>query len=617
MCAIIGSVGKQVDEKTFLKARDSMAHRGPDDEGVFYDERANVRLGHRRLSIIDLSPAGHQPMQSADGRYVIVYNGEIFNYVELKKELAGYPFRSTSDTEVLLAAYTKWGKECLKKLNGQFAFAIYDTKERLLFAARDHFGIKPFYYATPENSFLFSSEIKGLLALGVPARPKERIIYEYLAFGLYDHSESTFFAGIKSLPAGHYLEYKEGQLRVAPYWDLKERGAVRYGKGWKEIAEQFLALLEDAVRLQFRSDVPVGLNLSSGIDSAALYYFAKKVYRPDIHTFTAGIEDDEFNEAALVEARLSEEEKKTWHTATLKPAEVFALAEEVMSGQDEPYGGMPTIQYYNLYRETKTIEGIKVLIEGQGVDEALAGYAYYAPDFYRDAVLRGDLVSIKRYFDYAKSEGIPAGTAIRALLHYVFPGRGRSQDFSRESGTGIVSPALAARYGAEPPRFVRPFRSALLNHQYQDIRYTKLPRVLRFNDRVSMAHSKELRVPFLDPRLMEFMFFLPPALKIRGTTRKLLLRKAMKEYVPEVVRREAQVKKTFGAFQTKWFREYFEREARERLSSKTFRALPYFDHRAAEDRVNRFFRGEGTNSFFLWQMINLELWLRKYAGSFV
>ena len=629
MCAIIGSCGKAIPRETFLAARDAMRHRGPDDAGEFFDPAHSVSLGHRRLSILDLSAAGHQPMASSDGRYQIVFNGEIFNYVELKKELAGYPFRSTSDTEVLLAAYAKWGKECLKKFNGQFAFAIYDTQDGNIFAARDHFGIKPFYYAVRDNAFLFASEIKGLLALGVPARPNERIIYEYLQFGLYDHSEDTFFDGIKALPAGHFLEWKNGRLHIASYWDLSRLPAVvpRSGTeaGWKDSAEQFLALLEDAVRLQFRSDVPVGLNLSAGIDSASLYYFAKKVYRPDTHTFTAGIEDEEFNEAAVVAARLSNEEKQTWHTATLHPREVFALAEDVMAAQDEPYGGMPTIQYFNLYRVATAPTSIKVVLEGQGVDEALAGYEYYAPDFYRDAVLRGDLVNIKRYFDYAKNAGIPTGAAITTLFRYAFPGRGRSQDFSRESGMGIVAPALAAQYGAEPPRFPRPFSSALLNHQYQDIRYTKLPRVLRFNDRVSMAFGKELRVPFLDHRLMEFMFFLPGSLKIRGTTRKLLLRKAMKECVPEAVRREAQTKKTFGAFQTEWFRKHFEAETRTRLrlagvapaaqahlASPSFRSRPYFDHRVVEERVNRFFRGEGSNSFFLWQMINLEMWLRKY-----
>ena len=547
MCAIIGYLGKHIDQDAFNRARDTLSSRGPDDAGSFFHAEDKVALGNRRLSIIDLSSTGHQPMISHDNRYVITFNGEIFNYIELKKELQDYPFRSSSDTEVLLAAFSRWGKDCLHKLNGQFAFAVYDTEKRELFCARDHVGIKPFFYTGIRGAFAFASEIKALLAFGAKAQPNDKIIQEYLRYGLYDHSAETFFDGIRSLPAGYYLTYKDGRISVRQYWDLarlSDKSPEVISDN--EAAEHLRTLIEDAIRLQFRSDVPIGISLSSGLDSAALYYFSKKIYPADLRLFTAGIMDKDFNECAILKERLSKSEQKLWHTSSFVPKQVFQYAEEFLTIQDQPYGGMSCLNIFNLYKEINGKTDVKVIIEGQGMDELLAGYPHYVSNQNSEARLQ-----------------LP-----------------------------------------------RPFSSKLLNDQYQDIKFIKIPRTLRYKDHLSMAFSKEVRVPFLDKRIVEFCFGLPEHLKIQNGLQKFILREALRPYLPDAMRENPKV--IFTAFQTSWFRKYFVGEVHALLNSESFKSRPYFDHEVTKRRIDDFFRGEGDNSFFLWQLINLEMWLRRF-----
>lgn len=611
MCAIIGYCGREIARDAFDAARDALKHRGPDDAGSYYHRENTVALGSRRLAIIDLSAAGHQPMSSEDGRYTIVFNGEIFNYLELKHELPDYEFRSDSDTEVLLAAFITWGKGCLNKLNGQFAFAIYDRTTGELFAARDHFGIKPFFYSFEGGVLAFASEIKALLALGIAPKPNERTIYEYLEYGLYDHRDETFFTGIKSLPPGHYFVYRNRALEIGKYWDLADVDLGKRRVTSREAAEEELRhLLQDSIRLQFRSDVPVGLNLSSGLDSNALLFYSKKIYPADLHVFTACIADETLNECPRVRQQLFSAGSIQWRTATLAPENVFGFAGPVLECEDQPYGGMPTIQYYNLYQQAIKTSGITVLIEGQGVDEILAGYNYYIPAFVTDALKRFKWGILR---DQIASESGNAGgmKSFLKIMSLIGAPRGRSQDMTRESGLKITGESLIDAYAASgPPSFPKPFSSHLQNAQYRDIRYTKLPRVLRFNDHVSMAFSKELRVPYLDRRIVEFCFALPPELKIHAGFHKFLLRSAMREHIPAAMERNPKI--TFGAFQTPWFRKYFRGEVRTMLNSGSFKSRPYFNRSALEERVRVFFDGSGDNSFFLWQVINLELWLRKY-----
>lgn len=573
MCAIIAQFGGKLNKERFLQARDLMKKRGPDDSGVFYDESESVALGHRRLSIIDLSSAGKQPMQSADKRYAIIFNGEIFNFVELKKELPDYNFQTSSDTEVLLAAYLKWGADCLKKLNGQFAFAIYDSKEKELFFARDQFGIKPLYYSLSNGGLMVASEIKALLGLGIKAVPNDKIIYEFLQYTFYDHSADTFFQGIKRLMPGQYGIWKKNKLAIKTYWDLADMRS-REGEhdylSEGEAVDLFKTLMSDAIRLQFRSDVPVGLTLSSGLDSLSMLFFANSVMGSNIRLYSAGLNDSKYDEVRQLKHLLSKDQKKLLTSSVLSPEKVWPLADKLLEIQDEPYGGLSTINYFNLYDETK-IPGVKVLLEGQGADEILGGYKYY-----KIGHRKGNL----------------------------------SQDMTKEGSPSAIAPDLESRFKKEKPNFPAPFKSPILNLQYKDMRYIKMPRVLRFNDHISLAYSKELRVPYLDYRLAEFCFFLPKKFKLRGEEQKILLRDAMKGIVPTLGKDKPKV--FFGAFQTDWLRKYFKKEVFKILDSKSFQSRPYWDAKKARESADKFFQGEGNNSFFLWQWINLEMWLRKY-----
>ncbi|MBU3925952.1 asparagine synthase (glutamine-hydrolyzing) [Patescibacteria group bacterium] len=583
MCGIIGTIGKIPKKEEFEKARDVLSHRGPDDFGAYYNEKDGVALGHRRLSIIDLSLAGHQPFLSNDGRYAVVFNGEIYNYLELKKELENfYDFKTKTDTEVLLASYIKWGKDCLQKFNGMFAFAIWDEEKKELFCARDRLGVKPFYYSSinSEQVFCFSSEIKGLLALEIKPEPNDKIIYDYLAYGLYDHSNETFFNKILKLPAGHYLVYKNNKLDIFKYWDLADIKKAPSKISLIEAKEKFLELLSDSIKLRLRSDVKVGVNLSSGLDSATLLFFAEKITGRNLDIFSMCSVEEEYDECSLIKNFLDEKQKNKWHRSCLKPEEVMELIVQLIESQDEPYGGIPTIAYHQLAGLEKD-KGVTVVLEGQGGDEILAGYKYYQPEFIEN------MMKEKQGFKY-------------------------SQDMSTQINTYVLKDSFLKK---EFHNFIyrRPFKSELLNAQYRDIVYSKLPRVLRFNDRMSMVFGREWRQPYLDYRIVEMCFFLPDELKINNGVQKFLLRETMKEIVPSDAGQRP--KKTFGAIQTPWFRKYLKDYIIEILNSESFGQRPYWNQEKVLEEANKFFNGEGDNSFFIWQWVNLELWLRKYIDS--
>lgn len=580
MCAIIGNIGKDINKKQFEASRDVLSHRGPNAKGVYYDEKNNVALGHRRLSIIDLSDAGTQPFVSNDKRYVLIFNGEIYNYIELKKGLeADYDFQTKTDTEVLLAAYIKWGKECLNRFNGMFSFAIWDTQERKLFAARDRLGIKPFYYTFEDGALEFSSEIKGLLALGVPNDKDDHTIFEYLYRGYYDHTENTFFKHIKQLRPGHFLTLKNKELIIEKYWDIADVEITWDYSDEQKVVETFRELLSDSIRLRFRSDVPVGVNLSSGIDSNSLLHFARKVTGQVPHMFSMCLPSEEYNECSLINTLLSDEYKQKWHTTTVDPDSIFETGTLMNKIQDEPFGGIPTIAYFNLHKLAKD-NNVTVLLEGQGVDELLGGYAYYQNEIEKDEAH----ISI-----YETSEGV-------------------SQDKTREVYTNVLNSGLIEKHKQTTTQFPKPFTSHLLNAQYRDLLYTKLPRVLRFNDRVSMAFGRELRLPYLDHRLVEFCFNLPRKYKISNGQHKILIRTAMKEIIPHVFKQKE--KKAFGAIQTEWLRNKFKYEVYSVLEDRQFKTLPYWDHSVLKEEVDKFYEGKGDNSFFIWQFLNLNIWLK-------
>ncbi len=613
MCGIAGVVGPGATPERARAMARAMAHRGPDHEGVWAEE--GVALGHRRLSILDLSAAGEEPMASADGRWLLTYNGEVYNYRELRAELEGYPFRSETDTEVVLAAFARWGPACLERFVGMFAFAVWDRRERRLFCARDRLGIKPFHWARRGEDLLFASEIKALLAAGVPAEPDLDTWATYLVHGVYDHSAATFFRGVEALPPGHTLTVEPGgEPRVERYWAPEDAGTDLLDLPDDELDARFLELLDDAVRLRLRADVPLGVNLSGGLDSASLVATVDRVSDDAgaLQTFTAAFSDPRYDEIEFAD---EVPRRRDWnrHVRRLSPEDVWPLAVSATWHQEAPFGGIATLGYHHLHGLAAD-EGVTVLLEGQGVDEMLAGYRYFRPHHHLDLLddgacgrLRADLRAEARVEEEEWRGGV-------ARMRRQRDGGGGPvyQDGTSFLAPDALAPELAARAGAYPT-FPEPYPDRLRNALYRDLRHTKLPRVLRMNDRLSMAWSRELREPYLDHRLVELLLRLPADQRYRHGRSKALLRRAMADRLPDAVRHPS--KRAVVTPQREWLRGPLADAVDRLLGGPRFRARGLFDADACRRAFADFRAGKGSNAFFVWQWVGTELWFRRFVDG--
>lgn len=569
MCGITGLFGAGWSEAQLDAMVRSQHHRGPNASATYASPSGIAALGHNRLSIIDLSEAGTQPMRSACGRYRIAFNGEVYNYQELRAELSGYPFRSRTDTEVVLAAFERWGAACLDRFVGMFALLIWDERERRLFAARDRFGVKPLHYRLlPDGSLAVASEIRALRAAGLVDGPDAVTWATYLAHGVHDHSERTFWADVRSLPAGHTLTWRDGAVRVARWYDLAERAGHDFdARPDAAVEEEYLALLEESVRLRFRADVPVGINLSGGLDSSTLLGLVHAVQGADseVAAFTFVTGDERYDELPWVRQMLA----RTRHPLVeceLRAADVPALAAHVQEHQDEPFGGLPTLAYARLFEEARA-RGVLVLLDGQGMDEQWAGY-----DYYRRASTGGPAPTV---------QGTNGGSSLRP---------------------DCLDPGFAAL--AEPAAPPAGFPDALRRLQLRDVTQTKMPRALRFNDRISMRSSVELREPFLDHRLFELALRQPVERKINGEQGKWMLRRLADRIVPAGV--VEAPKRPLQTPQREWLRgelaEWAEARIEDGLSSV---AGDWLVADAVNDAWRRFRQGEGDNSYYVWQWVSV------------
>jgi asparagine synthase (glutamine-hydrolysing) len=571
MCGISGIVGAGWTCAQLSAMVKSQHHRGPDACGIYTSPCGLAGLGHNRLSIIDLSDAGRQPMSDTLGRYTLVFNGEIYNYLELRRELqAEHEFLTHTDTEVLLAAYQKWGAACLDKFLGMFAFAIWDEQTRTLFAARDRFGVKPFYYHHRADGSLFlGSEIKAIHAAGVTAEPDPVTWSTYLAYGVYDHSERTFWKDIFALSAGHSLIWRSGEVTISRWYDLAERVSQEFDQRPEEVVqEEYLSLLKESVRLRFRADVPVGVNLSGGLDSSLLLGLIHAVQgeESDVKAFTFVTGDANYDELPWVEQMLA----RTNHPSLvchLTPEMVPALAESVQNHQDEPFGGLPTLAYANLFERARNESAI-VLLDGQGMDEQWAGYDYYSS--------RVDVGPTK----------IVQGLNVLPV---------RPECLTHEF-----------RALALPLDACSAFPDNLQNLQYRDTKFTKIPRALRFNDRVSMRASTELREPFLDHRLFELAMSQPPDRKIKNGIRKFMLRQISGRLLPGGV--VEAPKRPLQTPQREWLRGPLSDWASNCLAG-TLAAYGngWLNTKAVKTAWKQYREGESDNSFYVWQWIGLKL----------
>jgi asparagine synthase (glutamine-hydrolysing) len=564
MCGIAGILGVDTKNVSTIKLMvEAQKHRGPDSLQFWNDEK--LALGHNRLSIIDLSKSANQPMISSCGNYVIVFNGEIYNYLELKKELEKeYAFVTDSDTEVLLAAYIKWHDQSLDRLNGMFSFAIWNKKANTLFAARDRFGVKPFYFTFFENQFYFASEIKALFANGIPKNKNQKVWANYYTFGTYGLPNETFFEGIQQLKAGHFFEIVFEKnldfsvVKPKQWYDFPERIAKIKQLSKEELKECYEDLLKDSIQLRFRADVPLGMNVSGGLDSSTLINLVSRNLpsQKNIQAFTFYSNDEKYDELPWVN-ELMKETSYPLHKVLLDYKEIPELIEKVSFYQDEPFGGFPTLAYSLLF-ESASQKGVKVILDGQGMDEAWAGYDYY----------------------HDKSNNVIQGI----------------------TSSPVRPEALVTEFRnmAQKEVYERPFDNDLQNLQYRDLFYTKIPRALRFNDRISMMHSTELREPFLDYRLIELAFAQSDTMKIQNGQTKWLLRDLVKDYLGNTI--ALAPKRVLQTPQREWISQELKPYFSEKIEQ--FSKMDFVDSKQVKAIWADYCNGKQDNSFYIWQWVN-------------
>jgi asparagine synthase (glutamine-hydrolysing) len=593
-----------------------MAHRGPDDAGLWASADAGVILGSRRLAILDLSPDGHQPMVDEATQCVIVFNGEIYNFLEIRADLeaCGHQCRSRSDTEVLLAAYTQWGPDCLRRLNGMFAFAIWDQRRQELFAARDRFGEKPFYYVydRAQNRLVFASEMKALFATGaVSPEPSCPDVYRYLALHEVDAGETTLFLGVRALRAAHALRYvpRTGFVQSWRYWDLDPAVELRLPSD-DAYGERLGELLRDSVRLRLRSDVPVGSSLSGGLDSSTVVgLMADELGRGVQQTFSARFLDPSYDEGRFIEA-VADHTGARSHCVYPDPEKLPNEMERITWHQEQPFYSTSVYAQWTVMRLARE-HGVTVLLDGQGADETLGGYHFFFSPYWRSLVREGQWLRAGRALDsYRRAQGW--ARLLVALGMGVGPvWRSRLRGLV---GQRAVAPEFARAWGQAPAARAPRFRNDLQEALYASVMRTTLPALLRYADRNSMAFSREVRLPFLDHRLVEYLFAISGELKIRGAETKVVLRRAIRGIVPEVVRLRRD-KLGFAPPEKAWLRGPLNAWAQDLVRSRRFRSRGWIDARAAEGELDALGSGRLSRSSLLWRWLSLEVWAQVFLDA--
>jgi asparagine synthase (glutamine-hydrolysing) len=648
MCGIAGIMqvnGRPLDGGLLEAMTGSLAHRGPDGEGyvllspdgrekplavigklsesvgVRAGRSASVGLGHRRLAVVDLTPLAHQPMGSEDGLVWITYNGEVYNAPELRRELSGlgHRFRSSSDTEVVLESYRRWGRACLARLNGMFAFALWDGRERLLFCARDRFGIKPFYYRLDRERFLFASEIKALLQDAAFRRlPNDGRVYDYLAASRQDHTTETFFQDLHQLAPGEWLAVADAgggrpAVERGRWWSLPE-GATSLTL--EEAVAGTRERVEDAVRLALRADVPIGSCLSGGLDSSTIVCLMSRLLDGGgrVRTVSSCHDDRRFDERPYIRAVLA-------HTGASNDAvfpdaaQLFDDLPRILWHQEEPFGGTSILAQWAVMQAAGRA-GVKVLLDGQGADELLCGYPGYLGSRVADLLRAGRVLSAaSEWTAWRRRHGGWPPTAVAGVVRGLLPAgpvrwlRSRILGDSAWLNRQFVRTCRAAdcaRNGASPDR-----DGVLAAHLARSLT-EDLPALLHYEDRNSMAFSVEARVPFLDHRLVEWLVRLPAEFKLRHGQTKVVLREAMTGILPESVRTRTD-KMGFVTPEDRWLRRDLKTQIEGLLASDRFRSRPYWQADAIREQYRRYCEGRAAIRPAVWRWVNLEEWLRRFC----
>ena len=583
---------------------------------------AIIALGHRRLSIIDLSPAGHQPMCTADGRFWIVYNGEIYNYLELRTELEllGHAFVSRTDTEVILAAYREWGEQCLGRFNGMFAFVILDRINRVVFAARDRFGVKPLYlWRSPEGLVAIASEIKQFSVLpGWLPRVNGQRAYDFLSQGLLDHTEETLFQGVRQIRGGECLHGTIEELRLhLPIHRWYQVTPRPFLGDMTAAAHELLESFTDAVRLRLRADVPIGSCLSGGLDSSSIVCVANQLLRSNgissqQETFSACANIKSYDERHYIDIVVGQ---TGVHPHYIYPdvKELFDTIDAITWHQDEPFGSTSLYAQWHVFKLAASAR-VKVLLDGQGADELLAGYhGFFAPHF------GGLLMRIRwrkllqEVFLARRLHGLRAVGVATHLANALLPEWLR-QPLRGAIGKSPLTGLLNADRLSVPPGSLSStcdFKTTSVNEMsYSLLTTTSVPMLLHWEDRNSMGHSIESRLPFLDFRIVEFLMGLPPEMKLSNATTKRVLREAMAGILPESIRMRMD-KMGFVTPEEAWVRteapDLFRAELR-----KSIAATQGVINAKALDYLERVISGKDNFSFLLWRMISFGRWMERF-----
>lgn len=616
MCGILGQIYKdrerQVTEVEVTSMRDLLVHRGPDDEGLFID--GNFGMGHRRLSIIDLN-TGHQPMTNEDKSLWIVFNGEIYNFQELRESLIhrGHIFRTRSDTEVILHLYEEKGEGCPAELNGIFAFAIWNKKNRSLFIARDHMGIKPLYYSLTKDVFLFASEIKSIIKSGyVEARCNEEVIPEYFIFR-HVSGENTLFKDVKNLLPGHSMILKDGEIRIREYWSPFPKENTNH-ISFESAAEELSWLIQDSVKKQLISDVPLGTFCSGGVDSSLVTAVASRLIGRPINTFSVGFNENGYDETSYARI-VSNQYGTNHHEVRLTNQEFADLLPKMIWHNDEPLNFANSIQIYAISKLAR--EHVIVVLTGEGADELFGGYPRYLlpkvtgwfgkwPSFLKDGILKGGSIlgdhrfeKIHRFSHYSPDEFLLYNSSFldKNFIQEILPGHA-SNGFPYRQENLKKSQALSL----DPLTGL-----SILDQQ------NYLVSILMRQDKMSMATSIESRVPFLDYRIVEFANRLPSSYKINGFRTKLLIKKVAKKYLPgTIVNRK---KSGFGVPLNQWFKEPNGIGGGLDEISPEIHASGLIEKDRFKTIISEHKTGRADHSEILWASLNFWLWKKVYSVS--
>lgn len=625
MCGINGLIGiadTNIAKQKVIAMNNRMRHRGPDDEGVFVQE--NIALGHRRLSIIDLSAAGHQPMSSFDGRYQIVYNGELYNFKELKFELqrvvAGsnqqaYLFQTNTDTEVILAAYIRWGADCVKRFNGMFAFAIWDTQNKELFIARDRIGIKPLYYFYTNGVFGFSSEIRSLLASELlPKKLDEIALIDYLRYQTV-HAPHTIVKGVKMLMPGHSIEMKNGELKIKKYWSLSANiSDDAKGKSYEEVCADVNHLLTKAVERRLIADVPFGAFLSGGIDSSAIVGLMSKVSSEKVKTFNISFDESEFSEskyATLIAKKFNTDH----HEIVLTPTDFMEELPNALKAMDHPSGDGPNT--YVVSKATKNA-GITMALSGLGGDELFAGY-----DVFKRSLELNKKAWLNAFPQVLRGVGAKAllkakpGIASEKIAELLMQNKINFNSFYPISRQVLMDKQILKIVNCTqlPINSVSDIISTLPKTNNQQLTTASIAEIttymqnvlLRDSDQMSMAHALEVRVPFIDYTLVEYVLGLPDKYKSTASPKKLLV-DALGDLLPsEIVNRP---KMGFTLPWKQWMKNELKAFCEEKIIALSKRTL--FNEKETMKLWADFLVDSKSISWSrIWHLVVLEYWLQE------